>query len=300
MSIISFIGLGSMGRPMAHALVRAGHKVTGYDVAQSSRDAAEKLGIRATGQLQAALEVAEVVITMVPTGKHVRALYLDKGGFFDTAPKGTLFIDCSTIDVNTSRAVHERASSSGHSFVDAPVTGAVPFAERAELTFMVGATPELVERATPVLSGMGKKIFHVGGGGCGHAMKICNNMMTGISMVAISEVFALAEKFGLSYQSVFDVVSQGSGSCWCLVNYCPVPGPVPSSPANSGYESKFAMPMMLKDMRLSQQAADELNASTPLAASTAAVYQMAVANGLADKDFSAVFELISGRLGSEG
>jgi 3-hydroxyisobutyrate dehydrogenase len=298
MSVITFIGLGSMGRPMARALLRAGHRVTGYDVSQASRDAAEALGISTKNELSEALTDAEAVITMVPTGKHVRALYLDKGGFFDTVPAGTLFIDCSTIDVSSSRAVHEHASKSGHAFVDAPVTGAVPFAERGELTFMVGATPELVEKAKPVLSGMGKKIFHVGAGGAGHAMKICNNMMTGISMVAISEVFALGEKFGLSYQSVFDVVSQGSGSCWCLVNYCPVPGPVPTSPANSGYESKFAMPMMLKDMRLSQQAADELNASTPLAASTAAVYQMAVANGLADKDFSAVFELISGRMGS--
>lgn len=296
MSVITFVGLGSMGRPMAHALVKAGHSVRGYDLAQSSRDAAEKLGIHTSSDLKVALEGAEAVITMVPTGKHVKALYLGYGGFLECVPAGTLLIDCSTIDVASSRAVHDAASNAGHTFIDAPVTGAVPAAELAALTFMAGGTVELVERATPILLGMGKKVFHVGAGGAGHAMKICNNMMTGMSMVAISEVFTLAEKFGLSYQSVFDVVSQGSGSCWALVSYCPVPGPVPSSPANRGYESKFAMTMMLKDMRLSQEAADQLNASTPLAASSAAIYQMAVANGLAQKDFSAVFELLSGRI----
>jgi len=298
MSNITFIGLGSMGRPMAHALVRAGHRVTGFDVAQHSRDLAEQLGIGVNARLPMALDGAEVVISMVPTGRHVRSLYIDEGGLLDTVPKGTLLIDCSTIDVATSRAVHEHAAQRGHSFLDAPVTGAVPAAEKAALTFMVGGAAGLVERAAPILAGMGTKTFHVGTGGSGHAMKICNNMMTGITMVGISEVFALGEKFGLDYQSIFDVVSQGSGSCWVLVNYCPVPGPVPSSPANTGYPAKFAMPMMLKDMRLSQEAADDLQASTPLAASTAAIYQLAVANGLADKDFSAVFEMISGRLRS--
>lgn len=296
MSNITFIGLGSMGRPMAHSLVRAGHRVTGFDVSEQSREAAARLGIPARSRLAEALEGADAVISMVPTGKHVKALYVEEGGLFELAPKGTLLIDSSTIDVSTSRQVHQRAAELGHSFIDAPVTGAVPAAERAALTFMVGGDAGLVERAKPVLSGMGQKIFHVGLGGTGHAMKICNNMMTGMSIVAISEVFALGEKFGLDYQSVFDVVSQGSGSCWALVNYCPVPGPVPSSPASNGYESKFSMPMMLKDMRLSQQAADELNAATPLAASAAAVYQLAVANGLSEKDCSAVFELISGRL----
>lgn len=296
MSNITFIGLGSMGRPMAHALVRAGHRVVGFDLAQSSRDAAEKLGILTAAQLGSAVEGADVVVSMVPTGKHVRQVYSDAGGLLETVPKTTLLIDCSTIDVATSRLVHEKARTLGHTFVDAPVTGAVPAAERAALTFMIGGTAEAAERAKPTLLGMGKAIFHVGDGGAGHAMKICNNMMTGMSMVAISEVFALGEKFGLSYQSIFDVVSTGSGSCWSLVSYCPVPGPVPSSPANNGYESKFAMPMMLKDMRLSQEAADDLGASTPLAACSAAIYQMAVANGLSHKDFSAVFELVSGRL----
>lgn len=299
MSTITFIGLGSMGRPMANALARAGHHVRGFDVAPSSREAAEKLGLHTSDSLPHALEGAEVVISMVPTGKHVRSLYVEAGGLFDSVAIGTLLIDCSTIDVATSRAIHAAASASGHSFVDAPVTGAVPFAERAALTFMVGGESRVVEQVRPTLLGMGKAIFHVGDGGAGHAMKICNNMMAGMSMVAISEVFALGEKFGLDYQSIFNVVSQGSGSCWALVNYCPVPGPVPTSPANSGYESKFSMPMMLKDMRLSQEAADDLGASTPLAACSAALYQMGVSNGLAKKDFSAIFKLISGRIGND-
>lgn len=299
MSTITFIGLGSMGRPMAHALSRAGHNVRGFDVAQSSREAAEKLGLNTSASLPDALEGTEVVISMVPTGNHVRSLYVEARGLFESVPIGTLLIDCSTIDVATSRAIHAAASERGHFFVDAPVTGAVPAAERAALTFMVGGKSQIVEQVRPTLLGMGKAVLHVGEGGAGHAMKICNNMMMGMSMIAISEMFALGEKFGLSYQSVFDVVSQGSGSCWALVNYCPVPGPVPTSPANSSYESKFSMSMMVKDMRLSQQAADDLGASTPLAACSAALYQMGVSNGLAKKDFSSIFKLLSGRVGKE-
>ncbi|MCY1254216.1 putative 3-hydroxyisobutyrate dehydrogenase [compost metagenome] len=299
MSNITFIGLGSMGRPMALALARAGHNVSGFDVSPASRDAASKLGLQCFDGLTAALAQADVVITMVPTGKHVRQIYANEGGIFDSAPRTALLIDSSTIDVATSRAMHELAAKRGLAFIDAPVTGAVPAAERAALTFMIGGTAELAERATPTLQGMGKAIFHVGPGGSGHAMKICNNMMTGMSMVAISEVFALGERFGLSYQSIFDVVSTGSGSCWSLTSYCPVPGPVSTSPANREYQSNFSMPMMLKDMRLSQEAANDLGASTPLAACSAALYQLAVSNGLSNKDFSAIFELISGRLAKE-
>lgn len=297
MATITFIGLGSMGRPMAQALAKAGHAVRGFDVSEASRELAGERQIRSFATLAEALQGAEFVVSMVPTGKHVREVYAGKHGVFDLAPPGALLIDSSTIDVATSRDVHRIATERGLHFVDAPVTGAVPAAEAASLTFMIGGAADLVPRATPVLLGMGNAVFHVGPGGSGHAMKICNNMMTGLSMVAISEMFALGEKFGLSYQSIFDVVSRGSGSCWALTSYCPVPGPVPSSPANSGYAPKFTMPMMLKDMRLSQEAADDLGAATPLAAAAAAIYQLAVSNGLDKKDFSAVFELVSGRLG---
>jgi 3-hydroxyisobutyrate dehydrogenase len=296
MSIVAFVGMGKMGQPMAHALQKAGHTVCGFDVSSTSRALATGIGVRCVSDLAEALQGAEFVVSMVPTGKQVREIYAGAGGIFELAPKSALLIDSSTIDVTTSRDVHNIAGQRGFEFVDAPVTGAVPAAESATLTFMVGGNPGAVERARPVLEAMGKVILHVGPGGSGHAMKICNNMMLGMSMVAISEVFALGEKFGLSYQQIFDVVSRGSGSCWVLTNYCPVPGPVPTSPANRAYESNFSMPMMLKDMRLSQEAAGSLNASTPLAASAAALYQLAVDNGLANEDFSAIFKLISGRI----
>jgi 3-hydroxyisobutyrate dehydrogenase len=295
MSSITFLGMGAMGRPMSTALMRAGHTVCGYDPAPASRDLAAKAGVPSKASLAEALAGVECVVSMLPTGKHVREAYCGRGGVLEIAPKGTVLIDSSTIDVDSSQAVHARAEELGFPFVDAPVTGAVPAAEKAALTFMVGGKVEAVDRARPVLEGMGKAIFHVGPGGSGHAMKICNNMMTGMSMAAISEVFTLGEKFGLSYQSIFDVVSRGSGNCWALTTACPVPGPVPTSPANRDYESSFAMPMMLKDMRLSQAAAAELGVSTPLAASAASLYQLAVLYGLGRKDFSAIFKLISGR-----
>jgi 3-hydroxyisobutyrate dehydrogenase len=297
MTRITFLGMGSMGRPMSHALTRAGHSVFGFDPSPVSRDACAKLQLKVTHSLAEALEGTEAVVSMLPTGKQVREVYAGPGGVFEIAPRAAMLIDSSTIDVATSRAMHARAAELGFDYVDAPVTGAVPAAEKAALTFMVGGTPEAVARATPTLQGMGNAVFHVGPGGSGHAMKICNNMMTGMSMAAISEVFTLGEKFGLSYQSIFDVVSRGSGSCWALTTYCPVPGPVPASPANSQYESRFSMPMMLKDMRLSQAAADELGASTPMAACAASLYELGVTNGLGKKDFSAIFELLSGRVG---
>lgn len=297
MTKITFIGMGSMGRPMAHALARHGHTVCGFDVSPVSRQAAAKLQLKCVDSLAEALTETEVVVSMLPTGKHVREAYAGPHGVFELAPRDALLIDSSTIDVATSRAMHARAAELGFDFLDAPVAGAVPAAEKAALVFMVGGRPETVPRATHTLEAMGTAIFHVGPGGSGHAMKICNNMMTGLSMVGISEVFTLGEKFGLSYQSIFDVISRGSGQCWSLTTYCPVPGPVPSTPANHQYESRFSMPMMLKDMRLSQAAADELGASTPIAASATALYQLAIANGLEKKDFSAIFELVSGRVG---
>jgi 3-hydroxyisobutyrate dehydrogenase len=296
MATVAFIGMGSMGRPMALALQNKGFSVVGYDVAANSRQIAQEKGIACTDSLADATKNADFVVSMVPTGTHVREVYASKGGVFSLARKDAVLIDSSTIDVGTSRDLHALAGQQGLNFLDAPVTGAVPAAEAASLTFMVGGEATVLQRAAPVLDAMGKATFHVGAGGSGHAMKICNNMMTGMSMVATSEVFALGERFGLSYQDIFNVVSRGSGGSWIMTNYCPVPGPVPSTPANSGYASKFSIEMMLKDMRLSQAAAESLSASTPLGAATAAIYQMAVNNGISGEDFSAVFKLISGRL----
>ncbi|CAO3458474.1 3-hydroxyisobutyrate dehydrogenase (EC 1.1.1.31) [Azospirillum argentinense] len=302
MARIAFIGLGNMGRPMCDNLTKAGHDVLGYDVVPAARDAYAAAGGRVASTLAEALADADTVISMIPTGKHVRAAYEgqgeDEGGVLTHARPGTMLIDCSTIDVESARAVSKAAAEAGFVMVDAPVSGAVPAAQAGTLTFMVGGTAEGFERARPVLAAMGPKIFHVGASGNGVALKICNNMMAGMSMVAISEVLALAEKLGLDHQTVYDVMTVSSGNCWALQSYCPVPGPVPASPANRDYQPGFAAAMMLKDMRLSQAAAATSGAATPLAGSAAALYQMLVEHGHGNKDFSAVFALITGRLKS--
>lgn len=298
MARIAFIGLGNMGRPMCENLTKAGHDVVGYDVVAAARAAYAAAGGRVADTLAKALAEADTVISMIPTGKHVRAAYEGEGGVLALARPGTMLIDCSTIDVESARAVSKAAAEAGLVMVDAPVSGAVPAAQAGTLTFMVGGTAEGFERARPVLAAMGPKIFHVGASGNGVALKICNNMMAGMSMVAISEVLALAEKLGLDHQTVYDVMTVSSGNCWALQSYCPVPGPVPASPANRGYQPGFAAAMMLKDMRLSQDAAATSGAATPLAGSAAALYQMLVEHGHGNKDFSAVFALITGRLTS--
>ncbi|MFC5357600.1 3-hydroxyisobutyrate dehydrogenase [Azospirillum himalayense] len=297
MARIAFIGLGNMGRPMCENLTKAGHDVVGYDVVAAARDA-YAAGGRVAATLAEALGDADTVISMIPTGKHVRAAFEGEGGVLAHARPGTMLIDCSTIDVESARAVSKAAAEAGFVMVDAPVSGAVPAAQAGTLTFMVGGTAEGFERARPVLAAMGPRIFHVGASGNGVALKICNNMMAGMSMVAISEVFALAEKLGLDHQTVYDVMTVSSGNCWALQSYCPVPGPVPASPANRDYQPGFAAAMMLKDMRLSQNAAATSGAATPLAGSAAALYQMLVEHGHGNKDFSAVFALITGRLTS--
>lgn len=294
MSDIAFVGLGNMGTPMSRKLLEAGHRIAGYDLSRDSLDTLAARGGRAFDTLAAAVAGADVVITMLPAGKHVRAVYEGDNGVLANARPDALLIDCSTIDVDTSRAVHKTAAGAGFEMVDAPVSGAVPAAEKGTLTFMVGGTEQAYRRALAALEPMGKLFVHVGAAGAGQAMKICNNMMAGISMVGVSEVFALAERFGLDTQKVYDVVTKSSGNCWALQMYCPVPGPVPASPANRDYAAGFSLAMMLKDMRLSQGAASSTGASTPLAASAAALYQMAANAGYGDKDFSVIFKLIAG------
>ncbi|GJD36120.1 3-hydroxyisobutyrate dehydrogenase [Methylobacterium aerolatum] len=294
MTTIAFIGLGNMGLPMSRRLIGAGHRIVGYDVSEAARTGLARQGGHAAATLGEAVAEAECVITMLPTGRHVRAVYEDEGGILAAAPRDALLIDSSTIDIESARAVSAAAAAAGFAMVDAPVSGAVPAAEGGRLTFMVGGGAQAYARARPLLEPMGANFFHVGPAGSGQALKICNNMLAGMTMVALSEAIALGEKLGLDHQILYDVIVKSSGNCWALEKYCPVPGPVPASPANHGYAPGFALPMMLKDMRLAQQAAGSVQAATPLAGAAVALYQMAAAGGYADRDFSAIFQLIAG------
>ena len=296
MTKIAFIGLGNMGRPMAENLVKAGHDVAGFDMAAASLQAfAANGGIAATSAAEAVAD-ADVVVTMLPAGPHVRGAYLDTKGILASAKPGALLIDCSTIDVDAARAVAAAAADRGFAMIDAPVSGGTGGAAAATLTFMVGGPDEAVERANPYLAQMGKTIVHCGGAGTGQAAKICNNMILGISMAAVSEAFALAEKLGLDAQKLYDVSSKSSGQCWSLTTYCPTPGPVPTSPSNRGYAPGFTADMMLKDLKLSQQAAQASGAVTPLGAEAMTVYQLLSAAGGGAKDFSVVLPYLAGRL----
>ncbi len=284
MATIAFIGLGNMGAPMAANLLRAGHSVRGYDLSPNAAATATDLGIDLAGSAAEAVAGADSVVTMLPAGKHVAACYAD---ILPAAAAGTLFIDCSTIDVAAAQAAHAAAAGAGMDSVDAPVSGGVGGAQAATLTFMAGGTDAAFARAEPILGAMGKRIVRCGDAGAGQAAKVCNNMILGISMIAVSEAFVLAEKLGLSHQALFDVASTASGQCWSLTSYCPVPGPVPASPANRDYAPGFATALMLKDLTLAQDAARAAGASTPLGAQAAAIYGR-FAESSAALDFSAV------------
>src|SRR5215475_8990948 len=252
MARIGFIGLGNMGLPMAQNLLKAGHTVEGVDVSSAAVDKLKASGGAGVETAKTAAARADVVITMLPSGKEVRDVYLGSSGIVDNANAGTLLIDCSTIDVETARAVAAAAEAKGLLMLDAPVSGGVGGATAGTLTFMVGGAERAYERALSILQQMGKTIVHAGGSGNGQAAKICNNMILGISMIAVCEGFVLAEKLGLDKQKLFDIASKSSGSCWSMVNYCPVPGPVPTSPANRDYQAGFTTAMMLKDLVLAQ------------------------------------------------
>ena len=294
MARIGFIGLGNMGLPMAQNLVKAGHAVAGFDL---SEYAAERLGVgggtRASSVADASKD-AEVVITMLPAGEQVRDVYLGPQGVLEAVSAGTLLIDSSTIDVDTAREVAHAAADRGLAMIDAPVSGGVAGAQAASLTFMVGGPVEAFERARPVLERMGKTIVHAGAAGNGQAAKICNNMILGVSMIVVSEAFLLAEKLGLDAQKLYDISSRSSGQCWSLTSYCPVPGPVPTSPANRDYKAGFTAAMMLKDLKLAQTAARATRATTPLGAGAAAVYEQFVENGGGSADFSGIIRFLRG------
>ena len=292
---IAFIGLGNMGGPMAANLVKAGHAVVGHDLASRAIDALIAAGGQGSSNLAGASQGAEMVVTMLPAGAQVRAVYDGTAGILASAPAGALLVDCSTIDVATARAVAESAAARGFDMLDAPVSGGVAGAAGASLTFMVGGSDAAFARALPVLQAMGKTIVHAGPAGSGQAAKICNNMILGVSMIAVCEAFALADRLGLERAKLFEISAKSSGQCWSLTSYCPVPGPVPAAPSNRDYQPGFTVEMMLKDLKLAQAAAQATAAATPLGAQAAALYQMLANAGLGAKDFSVMFPFVSGQ-----
>ena len=296
MAQIAFIGLGNMGGPMAANLVKAGHKVFGFDLVQGLLDQAKSDGVAVAGSAAASVEGADVVITMLPAGKHVVSVWSD---VIPHVARGALMIDCSTIDVESARQAHALAGKASLLSVDAPVSGGVGGAKAATLTFMAGGDAKAFAAAKPVLESMGKKIVHCGDAGAGQAAKICNNMILGISMIAVGEAFALAEKLGLSHQALFDVSSTSSGQCWALTSYCPVPGPVPASPANNGYKPGFASALMVKDLTLAQDAAKAAGAATPLGKHAQELYKEFDAAGNGGVDFSGIIQHVRGMAGKQ-
>src|SRR5260370_1788989 len=292
MATIGFIGLGNMGAPMAANLIKAGHQVTGFDVVPRAAEALMEKGGHAAASAAEAAAAGELLITMLPAGAQVRSVYLGESGVLANARKGALRIDCATMDVETAGSVAAAGAEARFDMLDAPVSGGVAGAEAASLTFMVGGEAEVFARAQPVLAVMGRTIVHAGPAGNGQAAKICNNMILGVSMIAVCEAFSLAERLGLPAQTLFDITAKSSGQCWALTSYCPVPGPVPSSPANRDYAPGFTAAMMLKDLRLAQQAAGTTAAPTPLGAAAANLYQMFVDDAAAGLDFSGIYRLI--------
>ena len=291
MARIAFIGLGNMGGGMAANLAQAGHDVRAFDLSEDALLRAEARGAARAASAAEAVQNAEAVVTMLPAGKHVRDVY--ESSVIGTASAGAILIDCSTIDVATAREEIEKARASGYAMVDAPVSGGIAAAEAGSLTFMVGGTAEAFERARPFLEIMGKAVIHAGAPGAGQAAKICNNMLLGASMVATCETFVMARKLGLDLQTFFDISSKASGQCWSMTTYCPVPGVGPETPADRDYEGGFAAALMLKDLRLAMEAAQSVDAYTPMGGAAETLYaRFAEALGGGGKDFSEIIRMI--------
>ena len=297
---IAFLGLGHMGGPMAVNLVKAGYTVTGYDLMPAALETARTHGIATAGAAAEAVTGAAVVLTMLPSGKHLLDAYRGTGGqpgLLDVASPGTLFLDCSTINVDEAREAADLAVAAGHRAVDAPVSGGVVGAEAGTLTFMVGALPEDFEAVQPMLGVMGRRVVHCGEHGAGQAAKICNNMILGVSMIAVSEAFVLGEKLGLTHQALFDVASAASGQCWALTTNCPVPGPVPTSPANRDYQPGFAGALMAKDLKLALNALESTGVAARLGPLASEIYDSFAAEGGAGRDFSGIITDIRAKSG---
>ena len=296
MAEITFIGLGNMGLPMAMNLLKNGHSVTGFDLAEDQVKILTSAGGKSTSDINKTIQTSDAVITMLPSGKIVKSIFFGDNGIINNAPKNLLLIDSSTIDVETAREVSKEAISKNLRIVDAPVSGGVGGAQAGTLTFMVGGEKESFVSAKEFLDIMGGNIIYAGLSGNGQAAKICNNMLLGISMIGTAEAFNLAENLGLDAQTFFDISSTASGQCWSMTSYCPVPGPVPSSPANNNYKPGFSSALMLKDLRLSQEAASMTTSATPLGANATSVYEEIENLGQANIDFSGVIKLLQNKL----
>ncbi|MBV8705354.1 MAG: 3-hydroxyisobutyrate dehydrogenase [Acetobacteraceae bacterium] len=298
MARIGFIGLGNMGGPMAANLVKAGHEVTGFDLSRETLGALTSAGGRAAPSAAEAARGAEFVLTMLPAGGHVREVWMHQGGLIEAAAASgakPLLIDCSTIDVESSRAVEAAARAAGLDMLDAPVSGGTAGAAAGTLTFMVGGADSAYTRGEAVLKAMGRTIVHVGGPGTGQAAKICNNMMLAINMVGVSEAFLLGRKLGVDWDKLFAIISTSSGQSWALTTYCPAPGCVPAAPSNRDYAPGFATALMAKDVGLAQAAAEATGSPTPLGGHALALYREAMEAGLGGKDFSVIFQWLAGQ-----
>jgi 3-hydroxyisobutyrate dehydrogenase len=291
MTRVAFIGLGNMGGGMAANLAKSGHEVVAFDLSEDALLRAEARGATRSPSAQEAMAGADAVVTMLPAGKHVRAVYAESA--IGHAPKSAILMDCSTIDVASARAVIADAAAAGYAMVDAPVSGGIAAAEAGTLTFMAGGTDAAFDRARPYLEQMGKAVIHAGEAGAGQAAKICNNMLLGATMIATCEAFALAGKLGLDLQTFYDISSKASGQSWSMTSYCPVPGVGPETPADRDYEGGFAAALMLKDLRLAMEAAQSVDAYTPMGGEAEELYaRFAEALGGGGKDFSAIIKMI--------
>lgn len=290
MAKVGFVGLGNMGLPMANNLKASGHDVLGFDANADARASAQGGGLEVSDSLVKIADSADIVISMLPNGEISKSVASE---LLSAMPKGSLLIDCSTIDVASAKTIHEMAQNSGQLCLDAPVSGGVGGASAGTLTFMVGGSNDAFTNGNDVLTIMGQKSVHCGDGGAGQSAKICNNMLLAISMIGTCEAFAMAEKLGLDQEKLFDVVSTSSGSCWSVNTYCPVPGVGPKSPSDNGYEPGFAASLMNKDLNLAMTAAKNANASTPLGSHAAALYKDMVEQGHGNQDFSAMIKILA-------
>jgi 3-hydroxyisobutyrate dehydrogenase len=292
MARVGFIGVGNMGSLMARNLIRAGHSLKVYDLSEDAVNFVIQSGAKAASSVKDAAGGVDFVITMLPVGADVRKVFLGDG-IIAAADNGTVLIDCSTIDVDTARSVHATAAEHGYSMLDAPVSGGVAGADAGTLTFMCGGDKTVFQKTLPLLQGMGKNIVHCGGAGFGQVTKICNNMVAGTIALAVSEAFVMGEKLGVDRQTLYDVLSTSSASSFILSKMCPMPGPVPGSASNNGFRPGFAAKLMLKDLRLSQAAAQMAGTATPLGAAATAAFAMHIANGFGDLDMSSIVKLIN-------
>jgi 3-hydroxyisobutyrate dehydrogenase len=289
---IAFIGLGNMGGGMAANLVKVGHAVQAFDLAEAALATAQANGCTTYTHVRDAVAGVDAVVSMLPNGKIVESVYA--GDVIGHAPKSALLLDCSTIDVATAKKVAADAAAQDYAMVDAPVSGGIAAANGGTLTFMVGGTAEAFARAEPILSAMGKAVIHAGESGAGQAAKICNNMILGATMIATCEAFAMADKLGLDLQTFYDISSKASGQSWSMTSYCPIPGVGPQSPADNDYQGGFATALMLKDLNLALEAAGSVGADVPMGKRAAELYQAFADAGSGGLDFSAIIQTLKG------